>query len=65
MDATLAGKSKVLGDNLDECMLSELIDDAESVNEGQSTDSEGIRDLAKRILENYNARLVKVGQRAF
>ena len=44
MDATLAGKSKVAGDNLDEGMLSELIDDAESVNEGQSTDSEGIRD---------------------
>ena len=46
-------------------MLSNKIDDAESVNEGLSNDSESIRDQANHILMTYNARLTKVGARAF
>ena len=46
-------------------MLSELIDEAESVTERSSTDSDSIREEAKQILNNYNLRLYKVGEKAF
>ena len=35
------------------------------MDDGESVDSDSIREQAQRILDTYNERLVKVGQRAF
>ena len=60
MDATFTGKMKNEdGDNGG--LLSEMIDDGSSLDGGLSNDSEGIREIATRILETYNERLLKVG----
>ena len=63
MDTTLIGKSKL--ETPENGLLSEMIDDGNSFDGGESNDSEEIRDSANRILETYNERLLKVGRRSF
>lgn len=53
------------GDPKAASLLADVIEDGESMDDGESVDSDSIREQAQRILDTYNERLVKVGQRAF
>ena len=48
MDATLAGKAKM--ESAQDGLLSEMIDEGNSSEEGNSNDSEFFRESAERIL---------------